>query len=155
MATCPRCRQDWTHQQADDFPGLCVDPADRAYHGADHHRARSGDGTVTGRFGRDHRVVDDDTDDRHSSAREGRDNRLAMVVRHARVREGTGHFERRKPDDRPPGRKRPRVALTKSRLLDGRTEEHTSELQSLMRISYAVFCLKKKNQKTNTIENTK
>src|SRR3546814_3656470 len=33
----------------------------------------------------------------------------------------------------------------------GRSEEHTSELQSLMRISYAVFCLKKKNrQTTNT-----
>src|SRR3546814_6603706 len=32
---------------------------------------------------------------------------------------------------------------------DDRSEEHTSELQSLMRISYAVFCLKKK--KTNTI----
>src|SRR3546814_5189409 len=31
----------------------------------------------------------------------------------------------------------------------GRSEEHTSELQSLMRISYAVFCLKKK---TNTQE---
>src|SRR3546814_4896574 len=29
-----------------------------------------------------------------------------------------------------------------------RSEEHTSELQSLMRISYAVFCLKKKNYKT-------
>src|SRR3546814_3749130 len=29
--------------------------------------------------------------------------------------------------------------------LKGRSEEHTSELQSLMRISYAVFCLKKKN----------
>src|SRR3546814_9412900 len=29
----------------------------------------------------------------------------------------------------------------------GRSEEHTSELQSLMRISYAVFCLKKKTQK--------
>src|SRR3546814_9815701 len=29
-----------------------------------------------------------------------------------------------------------------------RSEEHTSELQSLMRISYAVFCLKKKNQNT-------
>src|SRR3546814_1321929 len=29
--------------------------------------------------------------------------------------------------------------------LDRRSEEHTSELQSLMRISYAVFCLKKKN----------
>src|SRR3546814_1392895 len=33
-----------------------------------------------------------------------------------------------------------------------RSEEHTSELQSLMRISYAVFCLKKKKQ-TNTIHN--
>src|SRR3546814_10609906 len=33
--------------------------------------------------------------------------------------------------------------------LIGRSEEHTSELQSLMRISYAVFCLKKK-QTTNT-----
>src|SRR3546814_2516431 len=33
-----------------------------------------------------------------------------------------------------------------------RSEEHTSELQSLMRISYAVFCLKKK--KTQTISNT-
>src|SRR3546814_7269905 len=32
---------------------------------------------------------------------------------------------------------------------DNRSEEHTSELQSLMRISYAVFCLQKKN-KTNT-----
>src|SRR3546814_1739183 len=31
-----------------------------------------------------------------------------------------------------------------------RSEEHTSELQSLMRISYAVFCLKKKNHKTQT-----
>src|SRR3546814_7954001 len=30
--------------------------------------------------------------------------------------------------------------------LNGRSEEHTSELQSLMRISYAVFCLKKKNR---------
>src|SRR3546814_3779847 len=30
-----------------------------------------------------------------------------------------------------------------------RSEEHTSELQSLMRISYAVFCLKKKNQTTD------
>src|SRR3546814_8326828 len=33
--------------------------------------------------------------------------------------------------------------------LDGRSEEHTSELQSLMRISYAVFCLKKKITTTN------
>src|SRR3546814_6447771 len=35
-----------------------------------------------------------------------------------------------------------------------RSEEHTSELQSLMRISYAVFCLKKK-KKTPTQHNTK
>src|SRR3546814_3054339 len=32
----------------------------------------------------------------------------------------------------------------------GRSEEHTSELQSLMRISYAVFCLKKKQQDQTT-----
>src|SRR3546814_8435162 len=36
----------------------------------------------------------------------------------------------------------------------GRSEEHTSELQSLMRISYAVFCLKKKNNKTRNKEST-
>src|SRR3546814_8960676 len=40
----------------------------------------------------------------------------------------------------------------------GRSEEHTSELQSLMRISYAVFCLKKKkiqnNNKTHEDKNT-
>src|SRR3546814_1787977 len=35
----------------------------------------------------------------------------------------------------------------------GRSEEHTSELQSLMRISYAVFCLKNKNKKQHR-ENT-
>src|SRR3546814_3486119 len=38
-----------------------------------------------------------------------------------------------------------RPAATPSRHEWGRSEEHTSELQSLMRISYAVFCLKKKN----------
>src|SRR3546814_4345294 len=41
-------------------------------------------------------------------------------------------------------------SATKLRIgrLSKRSEEHTSELQSLMRISYAVFCLKKKNTKT-------
>src|SRR3546814_8527166 len=34
-----------------------------------------------------------------------------------------------------------------------RSEEHTSELQSLMRISYAVFCLKKKNKTTTQTSN--
>src|SRR3546814_6536169 len=42
--------------------------------------------------------------------------------------------------------------------LDGarptRSEEHTSELQSLMRISYAVFCLKKKKQLKHTTDST-
>src|SRR3546814_2904192 len=33
-----------------------------------------------------------------------------------------------------------------AKVMQARSEEHTSELQSLMRISYAVFCLKKKNQ---------
>src|SRR3546814_5777543 len=33
-----------------------------------------------------------------------------------------------------------------------RSEEHTSELQSLMRISYAVFCLKKKKHKTTSTQ---
>src|SRR3546814_9237543 len=35
-----------------------------------------------------------------------------------------------------------------------RSEEHTSELQSLMRISYAVFCLKKKKKKKKKSDNT-
>src|SRR3546814_7345904 len=38
---------------------------------------------------------------------------------------------------------------------EGRSEEHTSELQSLMRISYAVFCLKKKKTKNNNQRNQK
>src|SRR3546814_2171685 len=36
---------------------------------------------------------------------------------------------------------------------DTRSEEHTSELQSLMRISYAVFCLKKKTNKQTNKQN--
>src|SRR3546814_6568592 len=41
-----------------------------------------------------------------------------------------------------------RCGIAPRRPLRGRSEEHTSELQSLMRISYAVFCLKKKKHKT-------
>src|SRR3546814_7973792 len=40
------------------------------------------------------------------------------------------------------------VAYSQDSSLMPRSEEHTSELQSLMRISYAVFCLKKKNKIT-------
>src|SRR3546814_1635352 len=39
-----------------------------------------------------------------------------------------------------------------AREMASRSEEHTSELQSLMRISYAVFCLKKKKQKKQKYE---
>src|SRR3546814_7440814 len=47
-----------------------------------------------------------------------------------------------------PARRRDPVHRRDQRGADGtrRSEEHTSELQSLMRISYAVFCLKKKKQ---------
>src|SRR3546814_3130369 len=38
------------------------------------------------------------------------------------------------------------AARVRAKLVVERSEEHTSELQSLMRISYAVFCLKKKNK---------
>src|SRR3546814_1606183 len=43
------------------------------------------------------------------------------------------------------------IVLTQAREDLIRSEEHTSELQSLMRISYAVFCLKKKTTQTNKI----
>src|SRR3546814_9717802 len=41
------------------------------------------------------------------------------------------------------------AAAARRRAAATRSEEHTSELQSLMRISYAVFCLKKKNNHEN------
>src|SRR3546814_4967238 len=43
-------------------------------------------------------------------------------------------------------------SASRTRSWYGRSEEHTSELQSLMRISYAVFCLKKKKKKKSTTE---
>src|SRR3546814_9397168 len=56
-----------------------------------------------------------------------------------------------------PGQHEPRTAHAAERhhrLQRDRSEEHTSELQSLMRISYAVFCLKKKNTKNKQTINT-
>src|SRR3546814_2940828 len=44
-----------------------------------------------------------------------------------------------------------KCAAADARALRLRSEEHTSELQSLMRISYAVFCLKKKKKKQQVI----
>src|SRR3546814_8965133 len=60
--------------------------------------------------------------------------RLAHAARHALVRGGRPGAHPRAHALPPPG---------------SRSEEHTSELQSLMRISYAVFCLKKKKNITN------
>src|SRR3546814_7518157 len=52
-------------------------------------------------------------------------------------------------------RQRDRWEERRARRTDIRSEEHTSELQSLMRISYAVFCLKKKKQNKYKDNNTK
>src|SRR3546814_3883083 len=46
------------------------------------------------------------------------------------------------------------VIITRPLSRSIRSEEHTSELQSLMRISYAVFCLKKKKKHSHTIRTT-
>src|SRR3546814_2255642 len=64
----------------------------------------------------------------------------------------------RAPRGRPPGRRgaevseRPPLQARRPQRSRARSEEHTSELQSLMRISYAVFCLKKKQ--TTSIQKT-
>src|SRR3546814_4166406 len=61
------------------------------------------------------------------------------------------------PESPPPCRRVRMRSRRPVRILCGRSEEHTSELQSLMRISYAVFCLKKKNntttEKTTVVQN--
>src|SRR3546814_4736329 len=84
----------------------------------------------------DHRSADRDAAVR---ARAGRDRER----QHAEDEREARHQDRAKPD-----------ARGLERGIDHRSEEHTSELQSLMRISYAVFCLKKKknphNKKTHT-----
>src|SRR3546814_2031251 len=78
---------------------------------------------------------------------QGRARPLARDAARGRARGG-------KADDRIGGDRRDDAA----RRLGQRSEEHTSELQSLMRISYAVFCLKKKkyndNCKYSKIEDT-
>src|SRR3546814_7559509 len=58
---------------------------------------------------------------------------------------GGGDARRRRDHDRD-GQRDARDVLGEG----GRSEEHTSELQSLMRISYAVFCLKKKKHTQQT-----
>src|SRR3546814_3449232 len=61
---------------------------------------------------------------------------------------GIGHFVRIDADEAPldPAMQAIQVVGIPARAAAVRSEEHTSELQSLMRISYAVFCLKKKKK---------
>src|SRR3546814_2576617 len=79
---------------------------------------------------------------------------VARLFRRLRLRIGRRQIEKFVARDQ-----RQVVArIQQPRVLGRRSEEHTSELQSLMRISYAVFCLKKKintkaSQYTNYIEN--
>src|SRR3546814_1884813 len=81
----------------------------------------------------------------HTPLRDGRHQPSADSGRRGRVRttEGVGQpvFRRHR------SAAHPRDRLAGGRMAGPRSEEHTSELQSLMRISYAVFCLKKKKTK--------
>src|SRR3546814_4005396 len=87
---------------------------------------------------------------RHLSLRQGGE-RLA-VEKHAAVSRPAdagkqfqqGRFSGSVGSDQPKGLARAHGEI------DARSEEHTSELQSLMRISYAVFCLKKKKDKNDS-----
>src|SRR3546814_10531361 len=65
-----------------------------------------------------------------------------------RPRGDRGHLGKLQRGDRAAGRQRDRKTL-RDGFPDIRSEEHTSELQSLMRTPYAVFCLKKKKQSNN------
>src|SRR3546814_10076084 len=72
------------------------------------------------------------------------DVRVAVVLRVDRQRLAIGHGQFRLLEQRAADRI---FARRRGDRIE-RSEEHTSELQSLMRISYAVFCLKKKKKKT-------
>src|SRR3546814_10373739 len=92
-------------------------------------------------------------------------DRATRIVLSDELRKTLGHpykrfvffrFLKRKIGDRYTPRDQgplPPPELIVNEALMHRSEEHTSELQSLMRISYAVFCLKKKtNKKTTSIQ---
>src|SRR3546814_5296223 len=78
-------------------------------------------------------------------------DRLKTRVDGIQIRHAVGGVHQRQPVTKLAARIRlqelrlPRIEPTPQRVILVRSEEHTSELQSLMRISYAVFCLKKKN----------
>src|SRR3546814_1006452 len=92
------------------------------------HQARPGCGQMPGQTAADAaNTLDRDADTRHVR----RAQRALRRCNHAKIDTAGG--------------KRPGIAALP------RSEEHTSELQSLMRISYAVFCLKTKKKYNNNI----
>src|SRR3546814_5751213 len=79
------------------------------------------------------------------------DGRQAKVSKCAHLTPSATNFSRKSAAVVAPANP-PSALLLRSAISDfniSRSEEHTSELQSLMRISYAVFCLKKKTQHHN------
>src|SRR3546814_4868738 len=87
----------------------------------------------------------------HPGRRPGRRPRpagLAEILRRAGARRA-GDGDRHAV---PAAARTARVLAAPVRRHPARSEEHTSELQSLMRISYAVFCLKKKKKKNKTTQ---
>src|SRR3546814_2241087 len=90
---------------------------------------------------------------RRSSDLGGRGHRRDVRGRRTRRTQPGGAAQRRQ---RGPARAARPVLPAARRRPDHRSEEHTSEIQSLMRISYAVFCLKKKTTTitTNTQNST-
>src|SRR3546814_8346100 len=81
------------------------------------------------------------TVERHYSDEAKQNARLLIVVKRDGTVDATA-YARKKPSGARSG------GGTTGTSAPRRSEEHTSELQSLMRISYAVFCLKKKNNHT-------
>src|SRR3546814_6035475 len=93
----------------------------------------------------------------------GQADRLAPVIERVghvavdenrRLGELRGMSERRRPLRHLPRADRDDADAVDPPRIKARSEEHTSELQSLMRISYAVFCLKKKTKKKTYKEQT-
>src|SRR3546814_10719342 len=109
-------------------------------------RRRPGDGAGRQRLAEGaerHRQVQPDPDLRRAAARDRRNGRAPWPGRDDGRAAGAGHGTAA----------RSRAALlgaTGCRGAHSRSEEHTSELQSLMRISYAVYCLKKKKNTFKT-----
>src|SRR3546814_6483690 len=91
-------------------------------------------------------------DNREALARFMMLRELARRPRNANAMETLGLARLRFPDIERIGKEMlPEAVAAKGYSIeDWRSEEHTSELQSLMRISYAVFCLKKNNNNNTT-----